>query len=235
MKDGFMDLCDLKRNVVELMRENHKIPGKISEEEVEGFYNVIKMIENISKPIDGAKISWAYYNGISWSRKSFKEIVSKSTWNVNESCQYYRSPYFSIEYNSTNGFSVKRNESCQEIRKNESDIDKFVNENNYVYYAIKVRLVKEDDFEQIENSVSKLLHCRIEKKTSENSYLAVIIPHSNLALTNRLKDLTTEMGKISKQIKLVSDTISNGFFLGGQRKTTHIQILENEYGDIEYK
>ena len=228
-----MELESLEVEVLERMREHHKIPGKISEEEVKGFYTTIQKIESLCNGIEDAYISWGYYHGISWSRKSCKEITDRN-YNINESYQYYRSPYFSIEYRSSEGFTVKRKEACKQIRKYESDIDTFVIKNTYVYYAINVSLKEEGDFDLFKSKVKALFHCRVEKKESGSHWLAVIIPHSNISLTKELKELTLQMESLSQRIQTVSDTISNGFFLGGQRGTTHLQIFEDEYGDVQY-
>lgn len=231
--ESVMTLETLKVEVLELMKQHHKIPGKISVEEVKGFYDSIQKVESICNSIESASISWGYYNGISWSRKSYKEFLGKN-YNTNESFQYYRSPYFSIEYSSKDGFKVKRNEACKEIRKYESDIDEFVRNNDYVYYAIKVFLKDENDFEDLKSQVETIFYCRVEKREFGDNWLGIIIPHSNTAITKELKELTLQMESLSSKIKTVSDTISCGFFLGGQRETTHLQIYEDEYGDVRY-
>lgn len=225
---GVWDEYELKKEVLSFMKVHYKIPGKISAEEIEGLCNVLQLIDEICSKISGSKISWAYYEGISWSRKKYSEIEGRNyPYNSSEGYQYYRSPYFVIEYSSEKGFIVKREEGTKKLRKSESDIEDFVKENNYVYYAINVSLSDEIDFKKFKSELEDKLFCQILQKVNEPKKVS-IIPLSNIKLTS-------ELSSLAKQMNLISNTLKNGFFLGGQREITHLQIEEDSYGDIEYK
>ncbi len=229
------DVEVLKDRVVELMKKHHKIPGKISSEEIEKFCSVIAIIEDICSKIENAKICWAYYDGINWSRKSIKDL------NSYESYQYYRSPFFSLEYNKNSGFEAKRKEACKKIRGKEDDIDEIAKANDYAYYAIEIEFKKDAEFEKLKNLISTKLYCRITPKDIDGRKTLIIIPYPTSKLTDELKkfslkmnELTEQINDVSENIRKISTTFSEGFFLGGQRELTHIQLHEDEWGDIEY-
>jgi hypothetical protein len=221
---------DLKEEVLKVLKANYKVPGRISSQEINNFYNTINLLEGFCKAIDGSFINDSYYHGISWSRKSHKEIGS----NNNESYQYYRSPYFSINYNSKKRFKVYRNEITQELRKSEADIDEFVSKNTYVYYAITVFAKSSEDSASFIELINSKILARIKENKVENGILIDIIPYPNEEITKNLAELTNKLKNLSLQINTISETMGLGFYLGGQRDIIHIQLDEDYNRDLKY-
>lgn len=206
----------LIKEVLQVTKTNFKVPGRFSEGEVENFYRNILLIEELCKQIGGSFIDDSYYHSISWSKKSYKDIGC----NGNESYHYYRSPHFSICYNSKRGFNVNRLDSLQELRKDESEIYNLLNQNIYVYYAVTVFVKTIEDSLNFKKIIKEKLSVRLSERTSSSGVFIDVIPY--------------QISELSDKLKTISETIKIGFYLGGQRDATQIKLEEDYTGELKY-